>query len=129
MVFGAVGRGFGRSIETIFFDGGTPSLLSADQVKFLLQKAREVTQVLPGAEITLEANPGTVSREKLKKLRAAGVNRLSFGVQCNENRLLKTLGRIHTAQEAEDAFYWARGAGFSNINLDLIFGLPGQKER
>jgi len=129
MVFGAEGWGFGRSIETIFFGGGTPSLLSADQVKFLLQKVGKLTEVLPDAEITLEANPGTVSREKLAKLRAVGVNRLSLGIQCAEDRSLKLLGRIHTVHEGEEAFYWAREAGFNNINLDLIFGLPGQDER
>lgn len=113
-------------IDTVFFGGGTPSLLSGEEVELLLGKVRELTEVLPEAEISMEANPGTVTAEKLEKWRRAGVNRLSIGAQCGEDRLLKVLGRIHTTQEVEDITLLARQAGFDNLNLDLIFGLPGQ---
>lgn len=113
-------------IDTVFFGGGTPSLLSGEEVELLLEKVWELTEVSPEAEISMEANPGTVTMEKLEKWRRAGVNRLSLGVQCGEERLLKVLGRIHTIQEVEEAILLARRAGFDNLNLDLIFGLPGQ---
>lgn len=126
MALGPNGTAGGRRIDTIFFGGGTPSLLSGDEVDLLLRKIREMTVVLSDAEVSLEANPGTVTLKKLEKWRTAGVNRLSLGAQCGEDRLLKVLGRIHTVRQAEAAFLLARQAGFDHLNLDLIFGLPGQ---
>lgn len=126
MALGRNGTADGRQIDTIFFGGGTPSLLSGEEVELLLRKIREMTVILSDAEVSLEANPGTVTRKKLEKWRTAGVNRLSLGAQCGEERLLKVLGRIHTVRQAEAAFRLARQAGFAHLNLDLIFGLPGQ---
>jgi oxygen-independent coproporphyrinogen-3 oxidase len=115
-----------RRSRTIFFGGGTPSLLSVDQIARLLADCRTSFAVDEDAEITLEANPGTLSREHLIGLRAAGVNRLSLGAQSFETQLLKTLGRIHSPDEIEQALLFARTAGFTSINLDFMFGLPGQ---
>jgi oxygen-independent coproporphyrinogen-3 oxidase len=113
--------------RTIFFGGGTPSLLSAEQIARILETARRVFAVLPDAEITLEANPGTLELEHLAGLRAAGVNRLSMGAQSFDAGLLRWMGRIHSPEEIESAFWMARQAGFDNINLDFIFGLPDQR--
>jgi len=113
-------------IATVFIGGGTPTLLSGPELKSLLDKVRNSGQILPDAEITVEGNPGTLSPKKLEQLRTGGINRLSLGVQSGEDRFLKRLGRIHTVRDAEEAFASAREAGFSNINMDLIFGLPGQ---
>ena len=111
---------------TVFFGGGTPSLAPPDELIRLLETFRATGRLAEGAEVTLEANPGTVDRAKLAALRAAGFNRLSLGVQCRDDGLLKLLGRIHDRRQAEAAVADARSAGFANINLDLIFGLPGQ---
>jgi oxygen-independent coproporphyrinogen-3 oxidase len=116
----------GRTIQTIFFGGGTPSLFAPATIADLLVAARELWPVADGAEITLEANPGTVDRDKLSGLRAAGINRISFGVQSFRDDHLKTLGRIHSAADAVAAIGGARAAGFDNLNLDLIFAVPGQ---
>ena len=113
--------------RTIFFGGGTPSLLSAEQIARTLETARRVFAVLPDAEITLEANPGTLELAHLSGLRAAGVNRLSMGAQSFDAGLLRWMGRIHSPEEIESAFWLARQAGFDNINLDFIFGLPNQR--
>lgn len=113
--------------RTIFFGGGTPSLLSAEQIARTLETARRVFAVQPDAEITLEANPGTLELEHLSGLRAAGVNRLSMGAQSFDAGLLRWMGRIHSPEEIESAFWMARQAGFDNINLDFIFGLPDQR--
>lgn len=112
--------------RTIFFGGGTPSLLSAEQIARTLEAARRAFVVQPDAEITLEANPGTLELEHLSGLRAAGVNRLSMGAQSFDAGLLRWMGRIHSPEEIESAFWMARQAGFDNINLDFIFGLPDQ---
>jgi oxygen-independent coproporphyrinogen-3 oxidase len=117
---------WGRTIESVFLGGGTPSLLSADSIDRLLNGIRARLALKPGAEITLEANPGTFEQEKFSGYRQAGVNRLSIGVQSFEPASLKALGRIHDAHEAVAAVYTARAAGFDNVNLDLMFGLPGQ---
>lgn len=106
--------------KTVYFGGGTPSLLSAKQVEKILSAA----DVLENAEITLEANPETVTFEKLRGFRAAGVNRISFGVQTANQRSLKTLGRIHSNQKVTEAFENAKAAGFKNISGDVILGLP-----
>lgn len=113
-------------VSSVFFGGGTPSVLRPDQIARMLQAARERYDIAPGAEITMEANPGTISLAKFQGYRAAGVNRLSMGVQVLDDRMLKKLGRIHTAEGALESYRLARQAGFDNINLDFIFGLPGQ---
>jgi oxygen-independent coproporphyrinogen-3 oxidase len=112
---------------TIFIGGGTPTVLSPDLLARILDVCREVFEVAPAAEITSEANPGTVDRARFAALRELGVNRISMGVQSFDDDELRWLGRIHTAAEVEAAFGTARAVGFNNINLDLIFGLPGQK--
>jgi oxygen-independent coproporphyrinogen III oxidase len=119
-------NGSPRRSRTIFFGGGTPSLLSVEQIKRLLSACREAFAVDEEAEITLEANPGTLSAEQLTGLRAAGINRLSLGSQSFDAELLHTLGRIHTPEEIVQALNNARAAGFRSINLDFMFGLPGQ---
>lgn len=111
---------------SIFFGGGTPSMLSPAQIERILQAAAEIVP-LTGAEISLEANPGTVlGRDYLRDLRSLGINRLSMGVQSLHDPTLRMLGRIHTAAEAYASFNDARAVGFESINLDFIFGLPGQ---
>lgn len=121
--------GVSRRTRTIFFGGGTPSLLTVGQVTRLLAACRQAFAVDSDAEITLEANPGTLSAGQLVDLRAAGVNRLSMGAQSFDAELLKTLGRIHTPEEIVQALRSARAAGFTSVNLDFMFGLPGQTMR
>ncbi len=118
-----------RRARTIFFGGGTPSLLTVTQIKRLLHACRAAFALDEDAEITLEANPGTLTSEQLVGLRAAGINRLSLGSQSFDAQLLKTLGRIHTPAEITQALSHARAAGFTSINLDFMFGLPGQSMR
>jgi len=113
-------------LETIFFGGGTPSLLQAAQVERILKLLRDCFGVAATAEISLEANPGTLDAEKLNGYRAAGVNRLSLGVQSLCDEQLQQLGRVHSAEQARTAVSLARAAGFSNLSLDLMFNLPGQ---
>src|SRR5215213_11528807 len=111
---------------TIFLGGGTPSMLPLPLMEQVLKAANELIP-LAQAEVTVEANPGTVlGRDYLRQLRSLGVNRLSMGVQSLHDPTLRVLGRIHTAAEARISYEDARGAGFDNINLDFIFGLPGQ---
>ncbi len=114
------------TIHTIFFGGGTPSLLSPKQFKKILKTMREHFKLIENVEITTEANPGTVSFDDLKKLRALGINRISFGVQSANPEELRMLERIHNFFDVIDAVKWARKAGFDNLNLDLIYGLPEQ---
>ncbi|HWQ68427.1 MAG TPA: radical SAM family heme chaperone HemW [Patescibacteria group bacterium] len=116
----------GRRVCSVFFGGGTPSVLHASQLIGVLDQCRAAFTFEAGAEVSLEANPGTVDLPKLRALREGGVTRLSVGVQAIQDRLLQRIGRAHTAHEAERAFRLMREAGFSNINLDLMFGLPGQ---
>jgi oxygen-independent coproporphyrinogen III oxidase len=118
--------GKARRSRTLFFGGGTPSLLSVKQITSLLEACRASFVVDEGAEITLEANPGTLTETQLAGLREAGINRLSMGAQSFDAELLKTLGRIHSPQEITQAVHYARAAGFTSINLDFMFGLPGQ---
>ena len=115
-----------RVVETLFIGGGTPSLFSGGAIARLLSGIRETLNLAPDAEITLEANPGTVDAAHFEAYREAGVNRLSIGVQSFDEGALQRLGRIHDPQQAVAAFHIARAAGFDNINLDLMFGLPGQ---
>ncbi len=112
-------------VHSVFFGGGTPSLMRPDQVARVLDAVRATLGILPHAEVTLEANPGDASLDKMRGLRAAGVNRLSIGVQSLDDGALRLLGRRHTADEARQAARWARTAGFS-VSLDLMYGLPGQ---
>ncbi len=112
--------------QTVYFGGGTPSLLSIEQVKALLTAVDLSFGLMENAEITLEANPGTLTLDYLRELRATGVNRLSLGVQSFSNAELAQLGRIHTREEALESILWAKQAGFENLSLDLIFGLPKQ---
>jgi oxygen-independent coproporphyrinogen-3 oxidase len=126
---GALARAAGDDApgaHTIFFGGGTPSLLSPRQVETILTAAREAFAVAPEAEITMEANPGTVDEAYLSAVRALGVNRLSYGVQSALPGELALLGREHDFDQAVAAVGLARAAGFDNLNLDLIYGLPGQ---
>lgn len=116
----------GREAGTVFIGGGTPSLLSAQQMTDLLDSLRECFHIAENAEISVEMNPGTADREKLRAYRAAGITRLSIGVQSFKDEELRLLGRIHTAERARETFEMAREAGFDNINLDLMSALPGQ---
>src|SRR5262249_13311486 len=111
---------------TVFFGGGTPTFLSGAQLARLLDTLRACFDVLPDAEISSEANPGSSDSEKFAAMHAAGFNRLSIGVQSFDDGLLVALDRFHTAGEAERALNAARMAGFQNLNLDLMFGLPKQ---
>lgn len=119
-------RATGEPVDTIYFGGGTPSLLSADEAARLIEACRESFDVSPGAEITFEVNPETVDRPALAAFRQAGVNRLSFGVQSFDDDELARLDRRHDAARARAAFADARAAGFDNISLDLMMWLPGQ---
>lgn len=116
----------GAAIDTIFLGGGTPSVLSPDELARILDACREHFLVAAHAEVTMEANPETVSPRQLAGYRAAGVNRLSFGVQSFDDEELARLGRLHSAARARQAVSDAREAGFSNISLDLMLWLPGQ---
>lgn len=115
-----------RRSRTIFFGGGTPSLLSIEQMTRLLDACYAAFDVDANAEITMEANPGTLDEGQLAGLRKAGINRLSMGAQSFDAQLLQTLGRIHTPEEITQAVHSARAAGFTSINIDFMFGLPGQ---
>ena len=115
-----------RRSRTIFFGGGTPSLLTVAQITRLLNACFASFAVDKDAEITMEANPGTLDKEQLQGIRAAGINRLSMGAQSFDAELLQTLGRIHTPEEITQAVTFARAAGFTSINIDFMFGLPGQ---
>lgn len=119
-------RIWGRSLESIFLGGGTPSLFSAEAIDRLLAGVRRLLPMRPDSEITLEANPGTVEQAKFAEFRAAGINRLSIGIQSFNSDHLAQLGRIHDGREARQAAEIAHQAGFDNFNLDLMFGLPGQ---
>ncbi len=112
--------------DTLFFGGGTPSLLDPSEVAAVVQVCRERYSLDAAAEVTLETNPETVTREKLEGFRAAGVNRISFGVQSFSDEELRRLGRIHSADRARLAVQEARAAGVANISLDLMMWLPGQ---
>jgi oxygen-independent coproporphyrinogen-3 oxidase len=117
--------GTSEQVHSIFFGGGTPSLMSPSQVNVLLEAARRTFDVLPDAEITLECNPGDADLDKLRAFKALGATRLSFGIQSLDDTFLELLGRRHSSREARQAARWARQAGFF-FNLDFMFGLPGQ---
>jgi oxygen-independent coproporphyrinogen-3 oxidase len=113
-------------VPSIYFGGGTPSTLDPSELMDLLTLIRSRFPVQPAAEVTVEVDPGTIALAGLEPLRAAGFNRISIGVQAFDDDLLRSLSRIHTAADARHALAWARRAGFTDLNLDLIFGLPGQ---
>ena len=119
-------RADGREILTIFIGGGTPTLLPAEALGRILSELRAGFAIPEGVEITVEANPNDATPEKLASLKEFGVNRLSFGVQTFDDGLLKQIDRVHSARQAEDALQMAREAGFENLSLDLMFGLPRQ---
>ena len=113
-------------LQTIYFGGGTPSLLSPFQVGKILDTLRDVYGISEDCEITLEANPGTIDEEKLAGFKRAGINRLSLGIQSFDDSVLQTLGRIHDSETAKKAILDAKNAGFSNISCDMMLGIPGQ---
>jgi len=116
----------GAPVDSLYLGGGTPTLLGTGQLKDLVSFFQEQAFLSPNCEITVEANPGTVNPEKLKTLNEAGVNRLSLGVQALQDRALRRIGRGHTRKDILNAIRWAREAGFDNLSLDLMFGLPEQ---
>ena len=121
------GKRYGEiPVETIFIGGGTPSVPDSGLIVEIMEHVRHAFHVADGAEISMEANPGTVTREKLTDYRKAGINRLSFGLQSANDRELKLLGRIHTWAEFLESFTLARECGFANLNIDLMSALPGQ---
>lgn len=123
----AMGKKYGDiPVDTIFIGGGTPSVPDSVLIVGIMEHVRKAFHVAEGAEISMEANPGTVTREKLTDYRRAGINRLSFGLQSANDRELKLLGRIHTWAEFLESFHLARECGFTNINIDLMSALPGQ---
>ena len=117
---------WGRTIHSVFFGGGTPSLFPADAIDRFLQGASARLRFAPGLEITLETNPGTAEHGRFNDYLAAGVNRISFGIQSFDDGCLQRLGRIHDAAQAEAAVRLAQDAGYDNLNLDLMYALPGQ---
>ena len=122
-------KGDGDAADTIFFGGGTPSLLDPAEIAAIVDTCRGAFSLSADAEVTLEANPETITPEKLSGFRDAGVNRLSFGVQSFNDEELRRLGRLHSAATARRAVALARAAGFDNLSLDLMMWLPGQSPR
>ena len=117
---------WGRTITSVFFGGGTPSLFPPEAIDRFLQAASSRLRFTPSLEITLETNPGTAEHGRFENYLAAGVNRLSFGVQSFDDGCLRRLGRIHDSAQAESAIKLAQDAGYSNFNIDLMYALPGQ---
>lgn len=118
----------GFNIKTIYIGGGTPSYIESKYILDIVAKIKEKFIVLQNAEITIEVNPGTVTKEKLQDYKKAGVNRLSIGLQSTDNKTLKQIGRIHTYEEFLETYDLARELGFKNINIDFIFALPNSDE-
>ena len=119
-------REIGFKVDTVFFGGGTPSLLSPEDFRKIMRAVRESFLLSDEAEITLEANPKTLDRNKLEAFVASGVNRISLGLQSIHENELKTLGRIHSYSEFLETYRLCREAGIDNVNVDLMYGLPGQ---
>ena len=113
-------------LDTVFIGGGTPSILSSYDLEILFNLLHQYFQLTDDTELTVECNPGTVDKQKLTAMQSFGVNRLSFGVQAMQDVVLERIGRIHTVESVYDSYDLARKIGFDNINLDLIFALPGQ---
>lgn len=129
---GALGKKYGsqeREIRSVFFGGGTPSLLTGDEIAGLMDCLCENFSIKEGTEITMEANPGTLTAENLEKYKQSGVNRLSLGCQSMNDEELRMLGRIHTVREFLESYDMARNAGFENLNVDLMSAIPGQQVR
>lgn len=116
----------GYLIDTVYFGGGTPSYYGTGRLISIFSALKKHGHVLLDSEVTVEINPGSITKEDLIRLRRAGVNRLSVGVQCSDDKMLKSLGRIHTFADAEETIKNARQAGFTNISVDIIYGLPSQ---
>jgi oxygen-independent coproporphyrinogen-3 oxidase len=116
----------GYRIRTLYFGGGTPSLLTAEQIESVLETVKSVSNTNNIEELSLEANPGTVDIDYLRALRKTGINRLSLGIQSFNDNELALLGRIHNSEQARQSAGYAREAGFDNLNLDIICGIPGQ---
>ncbi|MBN8046304.1 MULTISPECIES: radical SAM family heme chaperone HemW [Paraclostridium] len=116
-----------KCFDTVFFGGGTPSILTVDELQELVNNINENFNIKKDAEITIECNPGTINREKLEAMKKMGINRLSIGLQATQNYHLKSIGRIHTYEEFEKNYYDALDIGFENINIDLMYALPNQK--
>lgn len=114
------------NIETIYIGGGTPSVLSAKQISKIIQEIKKYDKLENLKEFTIEINPKTVNKKKLKEYKNLGINRLSIGLQSTDNEILKKIGRIHTFEIFKKKYKLARDLGFENISLDLMFGLPGQ---
>lgn len=125
----AENMGMMRKADTVYFGGGTPSLMSEADISAVMQALRETFEISRGAEITLEANPGTVDSAKLSAFRNAGVNRLSIGMQSASDEELRRLSRIHTRADFENSYLLARMEGFDNISFDIMYGLPRQNEK
>lgn len=119
-------KGQRAPLQSVFFGGGTPTMLSNGQLQRLLATIFECFAIEQDAELSIEANPGTVNLEKLEMLRASGINRLSIGVQSFSDEELREIGRIHSAEEAKQAIELAKAAGFANVSIDLMYGLPQQ---
>lgn len=115
--------------DTFYIGGGTPSVLETKLITRIIETASSLYKLLPDSEITIEVNPGTVKPKKLKEYKDSGANRISIGVQSFQKRNLNFLGRIHTVEDADLAIKWARDAGFENIGIDLIYGIPGQTRK
>ncbi|PKM40696.1 MAG: coproporphyrinogen III oxidase [Firmicutes bacterium HGW-Firmicutes-9] len=122
----ARGGSYPAAFDTVFFGGGTPSLLSGEQMQQIMRGLKERFDIRESAEISMESNPGTTTPEKLAAYRAAGINRLSIGLQSTHDVLLKSVGRIHTFEQFLSTLQSARKACFTNINVDLMHGLPNQ---
>lgn len=118
----------GFDVSTIYIGGGTPSLLEEKYITEIIEKIKEKFIVMQNVEITIEVNPGTVTREKLREYKRTGINRLSIGLQSTDNKILKNIGRIHTYEEFLKTYKTAREEGFDNINIDLMFALPEEDE-
>jgi len=116
----------GKTVETIYFGGGTPSLLESEKIKYLLEKIHSTYKVSQDAEITLELNPDDITERKIIALKDIGINRLSIGVQSFHERDLKFMNRSHNSSQAKNAINLAYNAGINNITIDLIYGIPGQ---
>lgn len=117
-----------QTVDTVYFGGGTPTLLSPEQFTKILKTARQIFSVAEDAEITAECNPATADADYFQALRAAGINRLSIGAQSMQDNELRRLGRLHTADDVRKTVADARAAGFDNLSLDLMFGIPEQTE-
>lgn len=113
-------------VDTIFIGGGTPSIIQGENLGSLIDNIKKILPVEEGAEVTIEANPNTLTRENLNEFRKIGINRLSIGIQSLNDNILKKIGRIHNSQEALEGIDMARSQGFENINADVMFNIPGQ---